>query len=229
MSDLIQITKENLFILPSAFNSDSMNKPNSKLFDSDVIKLSPTISFAEKCAKLRLSIIDKLDNMKTDEIEHFQTMSEWIQMSGTVWDTIINYQDIVKYDDYQEIKCSELLNCIISEIMEKHIYSNRDRFDQAAEKLTQEIQDLKTQVNSNQKLTSVMLKFDETFNIHYERCLADFLKKCEGDRQLKELFRICSEAKSNLLKLLYMVRKEYEDSFKFQVNAAHTEIKLSRA
>ena len=43
VSELIQVSRDNLFILPSAFNSEQMNKPGSKLFDSKVIKLSPTI------------------------------------------------------------------------------------------------------------------------------------------------------------------------------------------
>ena len=46
ISDLIQVSGENLFILPSAFNLEQVNKPNAQLFNSNVIKLSPTVEFA---------------------------------------------------------------------------------------------------------------------------------------------------------------------------------------
>ena len=60
ISDLLQVSRENLFVLPSAFNSVCVNSQMAKLFDSDLNKLSPTVSFANKCADLRMSIIQQL-------------------------------------------------------------------------------------------------------------------------------------------------------------------------
>ena len=105
ISDFIQISQENLFILPSAFNSEQINKPNAQLFSSNVSKLSPTVEFAGKCAEIRLAIINQLDNMPIDDRQPFGTMSEWMDMAGTVWETIVKYQDIVKYRNVEELMC----------------------------------------------------------------------------------------------------------------------------
>ena len=133
ISDLIQVSRDNLFILPSAFNSEQMNKPGSKLFDSKVIKLSPTITFADKCADLRLAIIQQLDCMAIDDRASFNTMSEWMDISGTIWDAIIKCQDIVTYRNVEEMMCSNFLRTLVSEIMEKNIYSKQEMFQKSPE------------------------------------------------------------------------------------------------
>ncbi|KAI6650323.1 Formin-like protein [Oopsacas minuta] len=142
MSDLIHISRENLFVLPSAFNSEQINKPGLNLFDSKIIKLSPTITFADKCADLRFAIIKQLYSMSLDKRTPFQTMSEWMKMSGTIWDTIIRYQDIVKYKNVEEMICSNFLKNIISELMDTHIYCHKDKFLEMTENFLREFKQL---------------------------------------------------------------------------------------
>ena len=110
ISDLIQVSRDNLFILPSAFNSEPVNKANAQLFDSNVIKLSPTVEFARKCADLKLAIINQLDAMPVDDRQPFKTMSEWMDMSGTIWETIVKYQDIVKYRNVDDCRSKARFN-----------------------------------------------------------------------------------------------------------------------
>ena len=74
ISELIQVSRENLFVLPSAFNSEPLNTQITKLFDSDLDKLSPTISFANKCADLRMAIIHQLKSDSCDSDSQSNSM-----------------------------------------------------------------------------------------------------------------------------------------------------------
>ena len=224
ISDLIRVCKENLFILPSAFNSEQMNK---NLFDSKVIKLTPTIAFADKCADLRMAIINQLDAMPVEERAPFETMSEWMKMSGTIWDTVIRYQDIVKYGNVEEVKCSNKLRGIVSEINMNYVKLFKQRFMEISEKLMIEINAISILSSLNIILTEIMNKFDEVFKLYQDCCLAEFDNKCQTDSLLRKMNHICSETKLNLSRLIYMERKIYEDKFKFQIRAVLTEIKTS--
>ena len=229
ISDLIQVSRHNLFILPSAFNSEQMNKPGSKLFDSKVIKLSPTITFADKCADLRLAIIEQLDCMPIDDRAPFNTLSEWMDMSGTIWDTIIKYQDIVKYRNVEELMCSNLLRTLVSELMKNNINSNKEKFKEITDKLLLEINQIDTLFDFNSKLAETMVQFDEEYNKHQNECLIEFSNKCSSDTRLKKLNHICDEHKTNLSRLIYIERKNHEDKLKFHIKAVLTEIKLSES
>ena len=225
-SDLIKVSKENLFILPSAFNLEQMDK---NLFDSKVIKLTPTLPFADKCADLRMSIINQLDGMPVDERAPFETMSEWMNMSGTIWDTIIRYQDIVKYGNVEEVMCSNMLRGINSELIVKYFNSIKPRFNALSESLFEEINAINTLSCFSTIVTHIMNKFDEVFNQYQDRCLAEFDTKCQNDSLLNKMNHICSEMRLNLSRLIYMERKCYEDRFKFQIKAVLTNIKISES
>ena len=226
ISDLIQISKENLFIVPSAFNSEQIDK---NLFDSKVTKLSPTITFADKCADLRLAIINQLDNMPVGEKSPFETMSEWMEMSGTIWDTIIRYQDIVKYRNVEEEMCSNKLRGIVTELMKNNIYSHQQLFLEITENLIYEIQQIEILSHPNTILQNFMIIFDEVFQIYQNLCLKEFETRCQSDPLLKKMNHICYESRSNLSRLIYMERKVYEDKLKFQIKSVLTEIKLSES
>ena len=226
ISDLIQVLEENLFVLPSAFNSEQINKPSLKIFDSNVTKLSPTIQFADKCGDLLLAIIEQLDSMSLDDRTSFKTMSEWMEMSGTVWDTIIRYQDIVKYRNVEEIMCNNLLRKVVSELMDTNIYTHKQEYLEFTEKLFVEIQKIDIDRNSEILLTEFMIKFDNIFELHQESCISAFNCRCASDYLLKKMNFLCEESKSNLSRLIYMERKIYQDKIKFQIKAVLTKIKL---
>ena len=224
ISGLIQVSRENLFILPCAFNSEQMNKPGSKLFDSEVIKLSPTVTFADKCTKLRLAIIEQLDNMPVDDRTPFQTMKEWMEMSGIIWDTIVRYQDIVKYRNVDELMCNNELSKLVSELVEEHIYRHKQKFLETTNQLSIEIQEIEIMTHLESLLTKCMIKFDEIFIPHQEDCNKAFTEHCEANILLKKNSRLCEESKSNLSRLIYIEKKIYEDKLKFQIKAVSVEI-----
>ena len=227
--DLIQVSKKNLFILPSAFNSEQINKPGAQLFNSKVTKLTPTITFADKCADLRMAIINELDQMPIGERSPFETMNEWMEMAGTIWDTIIRYQDIVKYRNIEEEICSNILGVLIAEMTEKNLYNQRQVFLEETEKLTLEINAINTPSSLNLILTEIMEKFDLIFNQFQDNCLTGFDNKCKTEPLLRKMNHICGESRSNLCRLIYMERKSYEDRLKFQIKAVLTEINLSKS
>ena len=226
ITDLIQVSRKNLFILPAAFNMVQINRPAAQLFDSKVIKLSPTIAFADRCAELRQSIMNQLIAMPLDERATFNSMSEWLELSGVIWETIIRYQDIVMYRNVDELKSYNFLRMVVSNLMRKHITGHRE-FDNIKEQLICEIKIINKQQPLNIILQEKMLKFDEVFEGYYERCLTEFNQICQTDVSLKKTTHICEEMKSNLARLIYIERKKYKDILKLQINAVLTEIKLS--
>ena len=229
VSELIKISRENLFVLPSAFNSEQINKPNLKLFDSKVIKLSPTIAFADKCADLRTAIIDRLNKIYMDEKTSFDTMSEWMEMSGNIWDIIIRYQDIVKYRNVEEMICSNLLRKLISELMESHIYIHKQKYVKNTEKLSAEIRSINILGNPDDIITGITLRFHDLFISHKEDCLHEYKSRCQNDMSLKSMKVLCGEHELNLARLIYMEKKIYEDKIKFQITAIQIEKKLSES
>ena len=235
ISDLIQVSKENLFVLPSAFNSESLNSQVANLFDSHVCKLSPTVDFVNKCADIRVSIILQLKNDSYDATDSnntnhnytvpFDTMSEWLEMSGVIWDTIVKYQDIVKYSNTEEIKCSNKLGIILNDIMRCRIYLNEEEYREITKKLISEIKGIARFSPPNVILEKVKEKLNDAFEKYQEKALTDFASQCEADPLLMKLSYMCEEAKSNLCRLIYVEKKIYEDKLKLQIKARLTEIK----
>ena len=232
ISELIQVSEKNLFVLPSAFNSESLNTQMTKLFDSDLSKLFPTNSFANKCASLRMSIISQLKNeghiSKTNSNNMpFNTMDEWMEMSGVIWDTIIKYQDIVKYRNTDELRCSNKFSKILSYLMVEKNYSKKGKYQDITEKLMLRIKKISKWSHQSVILEEVKKELDEAFENNQEEALKEFAVECKSDPLLRKMNYMCDEAKSNLCRLIYMEKKIYEDKLKLEIKARLTEIKLT--
>ena len=225
-SELIRISPKNLFVLPSAFNSEHFNKHSLKLFDSKVIKLTPTTIFADKCADLRVAIIDKLDSMPIDERTPFETMSEWLEISGTIWDTVIKYQDIVKYRNVEEMMCSDLLRKIIYELMDEHIYAHKQKFIEETAKVSTEIREMSILGGFNDVLRDILEQFREFFQPYKNTCLHAYKERCQADTSLKSMTDICKEYELILNRLMHMQYIIYEDEIKFLISAVKFEKKI---
>ena len=228
ISDLIQVSRENLFILPSAFNSAQMNKPAAKLFDSDMVKLCPTTDFASRCALLRQSIVDQLIEMPVNERASFSSMRDWLEMSGVIWETIIRYQDIVKYRNVDEMKSYNLLRMVVGNLMRKHICRYEKDFGNITEQLVCEIKEITKLESQTLILEEKMLTFDGTYRKHHEECLIEFNTICQNDCLLKKMTHVCEEVKSNLARLIYIERKNYKDILKDHTRAVLIELKLAQ-
>ena len=114
--------------------------------------------------------------MSIDDRAPFSTMSEWMDMSGIIWDIIIKYQDIVKYRNVEELTCSNILKALASELMRKNIYSNQEIFEVITEKLIFEINEIDTldhpsAVLTDIKLSESMKKFQEAIVKNVDRYL----------------------------------------------------------
>ena len=225
-SELIKISPKNLFVLPSAFNLAHFNKHSLKLFDSKVIKLSPTTIFADKCADLRIAIIDRLDCMPFDERTSFETMSEWLEISGTIWDTVIKYQDIVKYGNVEEMMCSDLLRKIIFELMDEHIYAHKRKFIEETAKVSTEIREMNILGRIDDVLRNILEQFEEFFQPYKNTCLHAYKERCQTDTLLRSMNNICKEHELNLNRLIYVQYIIYEDKIKFQISAVKIEKKI---
>ena len=228
ISDLIQFSRKNLFILPCAFNIVQMNKPAAKLFDSDVVKLTPTTGFAESCAVLRQAIVDQLIEMPIHERASFSSMRDWLEMSGVIWETIIRYQDIVKYRNVDEMKSYNFLRTVVGNLMMKHICRSEKDFDNITEQLVCEIKEITKLESQTLILEEKMLTFDDTYRKHHEECLIEFNTVCQNDSLLKRMTHVCEEVKSNLARLIYIERKNYKDRLKDHIRAVLTELKLAQ-
>ena len=227
ISDLIQVSRENLYVLPSAFNSQLMNKPAAKIFNAKVSKQSPTAMFAVQCAELRLAIINELTEMPLDERAPFKTMREWMEMSGVIWDIIVKYQDIVKFRNVGEMMCSNKLSKAVTDILKKNITDNLKEFSTIIELLIAEIKEIKFLFNKNEVLGDKMLKFNETFEKYHDKCYNEFDKICQNDKILKNMSHICEDAKSNLTRLLYIEKKHYRDKLLSKIKVVWTDLNLS--
>ena len=224
ISDLIQVSERNLFVLPSAFNSETVNTQMCKLFDSDLFKLSPTESFANKCADLRMSIIHQLENTH-DTKTLFNSMSEWIGMFGVIWDTIIKYQDIVKYRNTEELKCSILLRKIVDDLMINIIHQNKEIYQAIAEKSILLINDIQKWSPPNVILEDVKKELDEVFDKDKSKTLTDFIEKCQADPLLKKMEYMRDDSKKNMNRLIYREKKIYEDKLKIRIRDRLTAIR----
>ncbi|KAI6650383.1 P-loop containing nucleoside triphosphate hydrolase [Oopsacas minuta] len=226
ISDLIQVSRDNLFILPSAFNSQQMNKPAANLFNSSVVKQSPTNTFAIRCAELRLAIIDELIKLPQDERAPFKTMSEWMEMSGVIWDIIVKYQDIVKFRNIEELMCNNMLGKIVTDLMKKYMSANRSKFVDITEQLILEIKEIKKLFRQANVLEDSMLKFDQIFGEFQEASFKEYETICQNDKLLNKMNHICEAEKSNLSRLMYIERKHYKDKLQRSIKASWTNLKL---
>ena len=226
VSDLIQISRENLFVLPSAFNSEQINQPNAKLFESKVSKLTPTNTFAEKCTDLRIAIIKRLDDKPTNDIQPFETMEEWMDISGTVWDTLMKYQDIVKYRNVEEIICNKELKELVYELMKTHIHNEKENFDNTVDELINEINEMEI-IDSQTSEKAII--FDQIFTKHRDVCLKNFSDHCKSKAKLMKVPHICEEHKSNLTRLIYIEGKTHSDKLKYQIDSLLTENKIAES
>ncbi|KAI6659793.1 Interferon-induced very large GTPase 1 [Oopsacas minuta] len=227
ISDLIQVSRKNLFILPSAFNSQQINRPAANLFDSEVIKHSPTQTFAKACEKLRLSIINQLISMPQDERAPFKTMSEWVEMSGVIWEIIVKYQDIVKHKNVEEMMCHNRLGMIVTDLIKKHISDHHNEFDKSADQIITDIKNIDKPFHKTFVLDEKMEIFDDLYCEHQEECYNEYRKICQSDALLCNMYHICEEVKSNLSRLLYIERKYYQDKIQFQIKACWAELNRS--
>ena len=161
LSKLINVSEKNLFVLGSAYNSTLMNTETASLFESKVIKQSPTEDFAESCTQLRQAIINSLRSLSPKERPAFKTMSDWMEMSGVIWDIIVKYQDIVKHRNVEEMKCYNILQGEITRLIKINMENHIQKMVEEKDKLIKEIEEIETTFKQNITLEKAMDEFDK--------------------------------------------------------------------
>ena len=227
LSQLIQVSEENLFILGSAYNSTMMNSATASLFDRKVTKQSPTEDFTDSCTQLRLKIIDSLTKLLPNERPPFNTMGKWMEMSGVIWDIIVKYQDIVKHKNIQEMKCYNILNEEITCLVKSNKRCHVKKFDQIKEKLIKEIEEIETTFTQHDILEEKMKIFDQTYKEYKEACLTEYRAICVRKKLVTETNYICESMKSYLDKLLDIERNYYRDEIQHKIRACWYDQNLS--
>ena len=216
---MVQVSKKNLFILPFAFNFEKINKTNANLFDSNVVKLSPTVPFADKCTNLRLTIIDQLEQMPVDDIAPFQNMSQWLEMAGVVWNTILQHREITKWRSLKELRCQEKLDKIATDLVEKHFYNNNDEFQILISNLCWEIHSMDLDLNSDIILSRQISKFDEIFDKYKSLCMSKFHRLMQDDCLLQQMENMCDQAASSLEYSIDVIWKQHENRIRLCINS----------
>ena len=208
ISDQINLTEADLYTLPNAFNTISVDTPAEEIFDKGVIKQIPASNFALECSKLRKSIFDQLKSSPTNNRPTFTSMSEWLSMAGGTWNSIIRFQDIVRYKDLNEVKHHEQLDKFVEELMESMIHSKEDELKKSLEKISNEISEMQMLKSSELKdeINKKTQDFENSFDTIKEQCL---YKYAENAPDLSESRLIVKEHRSRLERLISTEKINY--------------------
>ena len=150
-----------------------------------------------------------------------------MDISGTVWDTLMKYQDIVKYRNVEELLCNKELKEMVDELMKAHIYNEREDFNNKVEQLIGEIKQM--EIYDSKTLSEKSVLFDRIFDHHRDICLTKFSRHCQSKAKLNKVPHICEEHKSNLSRLIYVEQKTHTDKLKFQIDSLLTEYKIAES
>ena len=201
ISDQINLTEEDLFTLPNAFNTISIDTPTEEIFDKRVIKQIPASNFALECSELRKSIFNQLKDSPPNNRPTFTSMSEWLSMAGGTWNSIIRFQDIVRYKDLNEVKDHEQLDKFVEELMKSMIHSREDELKKRLEIISDEISDL--QMLKPSELKDEINKKTQDFENNFDTIKAQCLQKyAENAPDLSESRLIVKEHRGRLDRLI---------------------------
>ena len=227
VSDLIKITLDNLFVLPSAFHSELIDDSPLSIGSSQIIKLSPTKQFIAKASNLRTKIFNTLTENIFAETQIFINVSDWIQMAGLIWETCVKYQDIVRFSDFEEMAFSEIIYGQIHKFIEEELYQNEKFFQEKLKEILTEIAAVENYCDPSILIFQKMETFDESFSPRKEKCENLFSAHFEKHPQSAKFNIVFEEAKTNLHRLIFIYRKSFEDKIKFRINHVLLELKIS--
>ena len=236
ISELIQLTKDDIFTLSTAYQIERVDLPGEEIFKKRVDIRIPSLHFALDCSSLRESIFKSFKHEKdTSKRLSVTSMSEWFEMAGDTWSTIIKFQDIIRYKNFKEIRTYDKLQISIAKLMKTHFYLKRKEIEEIVRRNSEEITSLDvidtTTEQLNDKILQNIKKFEDEFRMRKERCVIEF-KLEENDVRLdssifkdnlEQLEKLISKEKLDyviLLKLrsneLYNQRKRKEQLFGFK-------------
>ena len=224
ISSLIKLTSDDLYTLPPAFDIVVVDKPGEEIFKKGVIKQVPSLNFALKCSLLRVSIFEKLNSSINGERPPFTSMSEWLEMAGEIWRTIIKFQDIVKFKNLNELQLHKDLKNIVDDMMEIYFYSEKKEFRKLIYKYSDEIQKFDAKSDCASDLKELIDRKCKEFSDHFEgiklRCTLEYRSKASN---LKESDLIHREHLEQLERLIITEKLDYIISLKSRANEIYNQ------
>ena len=210
VSDLIQLTENDLFTLPPAFDIAVVDVPGQEIFNKGVIKQNPAINFALKCSLLRVSIFEKLQNNTSEERPSFTSVSEWLEMAGETWKTIIKFQDIIKFRNFSELHLHRNLKVLEDKLMQEHFYNKKEEIGKKIEEYSKEIFEMTTKTASDlmDQIDRKIQIFEEYFGTLKIKCIFAFKTAAEDLPESQLIHREHQEQLSRLItteKLDYII------------------------
>ena len=210
VSDLIQLTEDDLFTLPPAFDIAVVDIPGQELFNKGVIKQHPALNFALKCSLLRVAIFEKLQNNTSEERPSFTSMSEWLEMAGETWKTIIKFQDIVKFRNFNELHLHRDLKVLVNKLMQEHFYIKKKEISKKIAAFSDEILEMTTKTSADlmDQIDRKIQIFEDYFSNLSTRCILEFRTGAEDFPESQLIHREHLEQLSRLItteKLDYII------------------------
>ena len=235
ISELIQLTKDDIFTLSTAYSMERVDQPGEKIFNKRVDIRNSCLNFALDSSSLRESIFERLNRDIIDSKRlSVNSMSEWFEMAGDTWSTIMKFQDIVKYKNFEEIRTNEKLKEVVGKLMNEHFYSKKEEIQRTVDRYSHEITSFDVKNTSAEQLKDRILQatntFEDEFRLRRDECIIRFRSDedarldsmifKENLEQLKKLiatekldYIICLESRSN--EIYYQKkRKEYLAGFR---------------
>ena len=226
ISSLIELTSDDLYTLPPAFDIVVVDKPGEEIFKKGVIKQVPSLNFALKCSLLRVSIFEKLNYPTEEERPSFTNMSEWLEMAGETWRTIIKFQDIIKFKNLNELQLHKDLKQLVDDMMEIHFYSKKKEIRKIIYKLSAEILDFDCRSDSASDLKEQIVRKCKEFSDHFEGikliCICEYRSKAAN---LQESILIHREHLEQLERLIITEKLDYVISLKTRTNEIYDQRK----
>ena len=85
------------------------------------------------------AIEKKLQDTVHGERPTFTSLSEWFEMAGDSWSTIIRFQDIVRFRNLTELETHDELKKLTCTLMEQHFYQLKNEIQATIDEFSEEI------------------------------------------------------------------------------------------
>jgi hypothetical protein len=159
VNDVIELTEENVIMLPFAFESIDVYK--------NIKANIPSNSFSLECLNFRNKI---LNNNKKDG----ERLSYWFQLAQKIWESVDQLRNLIDYTNIEELAQDRKLSELITNLGDqfKNEIKNKINFENIAKEIlkTFRIEDSENHFrNARQKLDSEFFKLNDEYGKRYDK------------------------------------------------------------
>ena len=156
----------------------------------------------------------------------FTSTSDWLEMAGEIWRTIIKFQDIVKFKNLNELQLHKDLKKLVDEMMKTHFYSQKKAFREMVDKSCIEIRDFDSRSDSVSELNEQIERKSKELSDYFEglrqKCTLEYRSQA-ADLQDSQL--IHKEHLEQLDRLITTEKLDYTISLKSHSNEIYNQKK----